>query len=743
MALAQAPAAEGVMIRTFEYVLLMAPKWEQVRASNYGTMGRTVSGVVHRNDGSRQLVRHEPDTTSWRMDDESGDPTFIENADNRWSRGADGVMVHAVKNANTFYLDMGSPAPLLRAYDMFPQRSNHGFGDSRFTDPTAPQQVTVRGRDGWEVEATDPLSTERITYVIDAELGVALRWQCGDQWMELENPVLGEDFDADVFRWSGPSRPSDDDMARVQREQQEREQALASIARAVPTWLPTTITTTPQSGDPRTGELVLAVEGHTDYFTLRRWVTAIGEPEVTWPNDQTPARHRQSIGEWTYEIRCYQEMRPEDCERIIDSIEPVDPPERSAADIAAEIAADERDRREAEITDMLGTGRVLADHLTGESLLIRTDFSDDSAWREIALAAMAPVDQGNDMEFEAVLTCIDNNDHDGWSVEQLLQALGDSPPYYVFVVDTDTVQNPEHPIAVVDTGADDPERHGKTFRTVPSEMWSIENNLSIANMDFDDFADSADKDGVFRGFPEPAQPVEQVTTQDVAGWIADDLHTDTLRRFHREIDGWKYPYPVALFEAEMTEVHTQLLAADYDSRTDTELIGHDEFREVAARGGPALHGGIPVNGAYWSFLLDLESRRPLAAYRLEFLPPTDQPVQDSHASSSAVVEVPFISNEMVSLSSLTDDDDLVDRDAVRRAVTAEAVRLHGPDMVGSVEPALMRIPRLEGFSIGCSVQIGGNHMFYVAVVTAVDNEFIIREVPPEGLRVVATRHDQK
>ncbi|OZF39148.1 hypothetical protein CH294_06560 [Rhodococcus sp. 14-2483-1-1] len=721
----------------------MAPKWEQVRASNYGTMGRTIRGVVHRSDGSRQLVRHEPDTTSWRLEDESGDPTFIENADNRWSRGADGVMVHAVKNANTFYMDMGSPAPLLRAYDMFPPRSNHGFGDSRFTDPTAPQQVTVRDRDGWEVEATDPHSTERITYVIDAELGVALRWQYGDQWMELENPVLDEEFDADLFRWSGPSHQADDDMARMQRDQQEREQALASIARAVPTWLPTTITTTPQSGDPRTGELILAVEGHTAYFTLRRWVTAIGEPEVTWPNDQTPALHRQSVGEWTYEIRSYQEMRPEDCERIIDSIVPVDPPNRSAAGIAAEIAAEERDRREAEITDMLGTGRALADHLTGESLLIRTDFSDDSAWREIALAAMAPVDQGNDMEFEAVLTCIDNRDHDGWSVTQLLQALGDSPPYYVFVVDTETVHNPEHPIAVVDTGVDDPERHGKTFRTVPSEMWSIENNLSIANMDFDDFAGSADEDGVFRGFPEPARPVEQVTTQDVAGWIADDLHTDTLRRFHREIDGWKYPYPIALFEAEMAEVHTQLLAADYDSRTDTELVGHDEFGEVAARGGPALHGGVPVSGAYWSFLLDMESRRPLAAYRLEFLPPTDQPVQDSDASSSAVVEVPFISNEMVSLSSLTDDDDLVDRDAVRRAVAAEAVRLHGPDMVGSVEPALMRIPRLEGFSIGCSVQIGGKPMFYVAVVTAVDNEFIIREVPPEGLRVVATRHDQK
>jgi Domain of unknown function (DUF6924) len=33
-------------------------------------------------------------------------------------------------------------------------------------------------------------------------------------------------------------------------------------------------------------------------------------------------------------------------------------------------------------------------------------------------------------------------------------------------------------------------------------MWSVENNLSIANMDFEDFADATDDDGIFRGFRE-------------------------------------------------------------------------------------------------------------------------------------------------------------------------------------------------------------------------------------------------
>jgi hypothetical protein len=31
-------------------------------------------------------------------------------------------------------------------------------------------------------------------------------------------------------------------------------------------------------------------------------------------------------------------------------------------------------------------------------------------------------------------------------------------------------------------------------------MWSVENNLSLANMDFDEFADAVDAAGIFRGF---------------------------------------------------------------------------------------------------------------------------------------------------------------------------------------------------------------------------------------------------
>jgi hypothetical protein len=47
------------------------------------------------------------------------------------------------------------------------------------------------------------------------------------------------------------------------------------------------------------------------------------------------------------------------------------------------------------------------------------------------------------------------------------------------------------------------EEPGRTFRAIPFQSQSIErNNLSIARMDFSDFADAVDIEGVFRGFPE-------------------------------------------------------------------------------------------------------------------------------------------------------------------------------------------------------------------------------------------------
>lgn len=64
------------------------------------------------------------------------------------------------------------------------------------------------------------------------------------------------------------------------------------------------------------------------------------------------------------------------------------------------------------------------------------------------------------------------------------------------VADRKTISDPDHPLLTIDRFTEP----GREFRAVPSQIQSIENNLSFANMDFAEFADSADDDGTFRGF---------------------------------------------------------------------------------------------------------------------------------------------------------------------------------------------------------------------------------------------------
>ena len=128
---------------------------------------------------------------------------------------------------------------------------------------------------------------------------------------------------------------------------------------------------------------------------------------------------------------------------------------------------------------------------TDNALVLRTDFSNEAAWEDARSAITEPVG-----DFEAHVTFVSDPAYEGISKSDLLHALEGTPRSYLFVVDEKTLTDTEHPILVIDLF----EELGRTFRVIPHEMWSVENNLSIGNMDFSEFADAADEDGVFRGF---------------------------------------------------------------------------------------------------------------------------------------------------------------------------------------------------------------------------------------------------
>jgi len=129
------------------------------------------------------------------------------------------------------------------------------------------------------------------------------------------------------------------------------------------------------------------------------------------------------------------------------------------------------------------------------ALLIRTDFSDESAWQKLLSEVRDPADP-----FIFNMEIVDNGANSSATVDQLMEAIPETYPHsFMVVADSMAISQPEHPLLVVDLF----EERGRQFRAVAAQVASIDNNLSIFNMGFDEFAELADDAGVFRGIPEP------------------------------------------------------------------------------------------------------------------------------------------------------------------------------------------------------------------------------------------------
>ena len=130
------------------------------------------------------------------------------------------------------------------------------------------------------------------------------------------------------------------------------------------------------------------------------------------------------------------------------------------------------------------------------TLLVRTDYSDEEAWRDAVRRATTPTEDG----FAAALRTVDDARYEGMVAEDAAELASHSDAAAVLLADDETVADDERSLLVVCTDAFD-EAYGRTFRVVPEELWSVENNLRLANLDFAEFADTADAgDGTFRGF---------------------------------------------------------------------------------------------------------------------------------------------------------------------------------------------------------------------------------------------------
>jgi hypothetical protein len=134
--------------------------------------------------------------------------------------------------------------------------------------------------------------------------------------------------------------------------------------------------------------------------------------------------------------------------------------------------------------------------------LVRTDFTDDSAWARVVDECTRPSPEG----FQAAVEPVDDPQLDGAAWASLREAAVRNPSggAVLFVVDATTFASAEHPVLVVSTSIflteNRPDEYSRPFRCIPGQLWGVENNLNLANLDWRDFADRVDADGVFRGF---------------------------------------------------------------------------------------------------------------------------------------------------------------------------------------------------------------------------------------------------
>ncbi|MFE6482525.1 DUF6924 domain-containing protein [Streptomyces sp. NPDC057757] len=128
-----------------------------------------------------------------------------------------------------------------------------------------------------------------------------------------------------------------------------------------------------------------------------------------------------------------------------------------------------------------------------EALVVRTDFSADGAWDALRAALYSPSKHG----FLAGVALVDDRRYEGLTPDQAIDLIHPSYRHPLLVLaDSTAVTSAELPLLVVDLRGD----RGCCVRVVAAELWSIENNLAGANMDFEEFAGAVDEDGVFRGF---------------------------------------------------------------------------------------------------------------------------------------------------------------------------------------------------------------------------------------------------
>ena len=125
-------------------------------------------------------------------------------------------------------------------------------------------------------------------------------------------------------------------------------------------------------------------------------------------------------------------------------------------------------------------------------VLVRTSFTSPAAWDAVVRGFTTPSPDG----FLPNVGVVDDRAFEGMSAASVLAGLPDGHRSVVFIAD-EVTETSEELLVMAIRPAITPMQ---SFRLSPAEAWSVENNLTLANMDWEDFMRATGPDGVFWGF---------------------------------------------------------------------------------------------------------------------------------------------------------------------------------------------------------------------------------------------------
>lgn len=116
---------------------------------------------------------------------------------------------------------------------------------------------------------------------------------------------------------------------------------------------------------------------------------------------------------------------------------------------------------------------------------------------------------------------------------------------------------------------------------------------------------------------------------------------------------------------------------------------------------------------------------------LEWRDPEFSDESMAHAATLPVIRIPFALIDFRP-SQLSDDDDLIDLDHVRRTVIETARRLHPQAVVEDARAVYRQVPRVRGANMNWWVSMDGAEVIFTAMVTGEDHDVIVLELPSGG-----------